>query len=90
MDAWNLFRADPSTFDLVITDQTMPDMTGLTLAQKVLKVRNEAPVILCTGCSENVSAEKAQEAGTKAFVMKPLLKKELAETVRRVLDNPTR
>ena len=86
MDAWNLFRADPSTFDLVITDQTMPDITGVTLAQKMLRVREGIPVILCTGHSEVVSAERAEEVGIAAFLMKPAVKKELAETVRMVLD----
>jgi PAS domain S-box-containing protein len=84
-DAWNLFLKDPSRFDLVITDQTMPDVTGLVLAQKMLRVRN-MPIILSTGYSETVSAEKANEAGIRAFVMKPMMKKELAETIRRVLD----
>jgi CheY-like chemotaxis protein len=85
-EAWNLFLEDPSRFDLIITDQTMPDITGLTLAQNMLRVREEMPVILCTGYSEMVSADKAKEAGIRAFVMKPVMKKELAETVRRVLD----
>ena len=85
-EAWNLFLEDPSRFDLVITDQTMPDVTGMTLAQKMLGVRKEMPVVLCTGYSEMVSAEKATEVGISAFVMKPLLRKELAETIRRVLD----
>ncbi len=86
-EAWNLFLEEPSRFDLIITDQTMPDVTGITLAQKMLKVRGELPIILCTGYSETVSAETAQEAGICAFVMKPLMRQELAETVRRVLDS---
>ncbi|HVN24526.1 MAG TPA: ATP-binding protein [Syntrophorhabdales bacterium] len=85
-EAWDLFREDPSEFDLVITDQTMPDMSGMSLAQKMLKVRKELPVILCTGHSETVSPETAHEVGISAFAMKPVLKRELAETVRRVLD----
>ena len=85
-DAWNLFLEDPSRFDLVITDQTMPDMTGITLAQKMLRVRKEMPIILCTGYSERVSAETAKEVGISEFVMKPVVKKELAEIIRRVLD----
>jgi len=86
-DALSLFSKDPKGFDLVITDQTMPDMTGLTLAQKMLKKRKVLPIILCTGHSEAVSAEKAQEVGIRAFLMKPVMKKEMAETVRRVLDH---
>ena len=85
-EAWNLFLEDPSRFDLVITDQTMPDVTGVTLAQKILGVRKEMPIILCTGYSDMVSAEKAKEVGICEFVMKPTMKKELAETIRRVLD----
>ncbi len=86
-DAWNLFLEDPSRFDLVITDQTMPDTTGITLAQKILRVRKKLPIILCTGYSEMVSADKAKEVGICEFVMKPMVKKELAETIRRVLDD---
>jgi CheY-like chemotaxis protein len=85
-DAWNLFLEDPSRFDLIIADQTMPDTTGVTLAQKMLRVRKEMPIILCTGYSEMVSAEKAKEVGICEFVMKPVEKKELAEIIRRVLD----
>jgi PAS domain S-box-containing protein len=88
-DAWNLFRENPSRFDLVITDQTMPDMTGLTLARKMLEVRAGLPIILSTGYSETVSAEKAKEVGIREFVMKPVVRKELAQTVRRVLDERT-
>ncbi|HVN22378.1 MAG TPA: PAS domain S-box protein [Syntrophorhabdales bacterium] len=88
-EAWNLFLEDPSRFDLVITDQTMPDVTGLTLARKMLRVRKELPIILCTGYSEMVSPEKAKDVGICAFVMKPVVRKDLAETVRRVLDGAT-
>jgi PAS domain S-box-containing protein len=85
-EALNLFLEDPSRFDLVITDQTMPDVTGVDLAQKMLGVRKEMPVILCTGYSEMVSTEKVKKVGIREFVMKPMVKKELAETIRRVLD----
>ena len=64
----------------------MPDTTGLRLARSMLKVRKEIPIILCTGCSETVSADKTKEVGVSAFVMKPIPKNELAETVWRVLD----
>ncbi len=65
-------------------------MTGITLAQKMLKVRKDIPIVLCTGYSETVSAEKAQEVGIREFVMKPVVRRELAETIRRVLDGETR
>jgi PAS domain S-box-containing protein len=85
-EAWELFRAGPDQFDLVITDQTMPDITGIALAEKMLKTRKDLPVVLCTGYSEAVSAETAKEAGIKDFLMKPLTKREMAQAIRRVLD----
>ena len=83
-EALNLFSSDPSSFDLVILDQTMPKLTGLHLARKLLTIRNDIPIILCTGHSDTVSPE-AKEAGIKEFFMKPLGKQELAEAIRRVL-----
>ena len=87
IEALALFEADPSRFDVIITDQTMPDMTGVTLAKAVLALRPDIPVILCTGFSHSVDAESAESAGIAAFVMKPLTKKELARTIRRVLKD---
>jgi len=84
--ALKLFSSDPYRFDLVITDQTMPKLTGLSLAKKLLASRPGIPVILCTGHSDSVSPEKAEEAGIKEFLMKPLRRQELAVAVRRVLD----
>ena len=86
VQALELFRAEPDRFDLVITDMTMPHMTGDKLAQELMTIRSNIPVILCTGHSRLVSEEKAQEIGIKAFVMKPLVMRNLAETVRKVLD----
>ncbi len=80
------FRLDPSRFDLVITDQTMPEMTGVQLVGELLAIRPDIPVILCTGFSHAVDEESAQAAGIKGFVMKPLTKREIARAVRRVLD----
>jgi CheY-like chemotaxis protein len=88
-DAWSLFVEDPFRFDLVITDQTMPAVTGILLAQKMLEVRKDVPIILCTGHSDSVSGEKAQNVGIRAFVMKPVTRKDLAETIRGVLDTQT-
>ncbi len=85
-EAWNIFRENPSRFDLVITDQTMPGLTGVALSRKILKTSKRMPIILCTGYSEVVSADKARKAGISAFVMKPVVRKELAEVVRRTLD----
>jgi PAS domain S-box-containing protein len=80
-----LFRLDPSQFDLVISDQTMPEMTGVELAREILAIRADMPIIMCTGYSHRVDAATAEVAGIKAFAMKPLTKKEIARTIREVL-----
>ena len=85
-EALALFRLDPSRFDLVITDQTMPELTGIELAREILDLRPDMPVILCTGFSHAVDADSAKTAGIKAFVMKPMTKGEIARTIRSVLD----
>ena len=85
-EALALFRADPGRFDLVITDQTMPEMTGVELAKEILTLRSDMPIIMCTGFSYVVDADKAKAAGIKAFAMKPLTKKEIPKTIRKVLD----
>jgi len=86
IEALELFRAEPDRFDLVITDMTMPHMTGDKLAQELIKIRPDIPIILCTGHSRLVSEKKAKEIGIKAFVMKPILRRTIAETVRKALD----
>jgi signal transduction histidine kinase len=85
-EALEVFRNDPFRFDLVITDQTMPEMTGVELAKQMLAVRPEVPVILCTGFSYLVDDDSAKAAGIKGFAMKPLTEGELARIVRQVLD----
>ncbi len=85
-EALSLLKEDPFRFDLVITDQTMPDMTGIELAERVLTLRPDMPLIMCTGFSHVVDADKAKAAGVKAFAMKPLTKREIAKTIRDVLD----
>ncbi len=86
IEALALFKSKPGHFDLVITDMTMPQMTGDALARKLMTIRPDIPVIICTGFSENITQEKATTMGLKAFLMKPLLKEEMAHTIRRVLD----
>jgi PAS domain S-box-containing protein len=81
-----LVEQDPLRFDLVITDQTMPDMTGIELAKRILNVRSDMPVILCTGFSHLVDADIARAAGIQGFAVKPLTKREIAMIVRKVLD----
>ena len=86
LEALALFKAMPDQFDLVITDMTMPQLTGVKLAQELMKIRPDLPVILCTGFSENITKKKAKAMGIKAFLLKPLLKKEMAHKIRKVLD----
>jgi len=85
-EALSLLKLDPSRFDLLITDHTMPEMTGIELAREVLAVRPDMKVILCTGFSHTVSEKSAQAAGIKAFAMKPLTRREIAWTIRKALD----
>jgi nitrogen-specific signal transduction histidine kinase len=86
IEALELFKAKPDFFDLVITDKTMPGMTGDALAKELMNIRPGLPVIICTGYSQAVDNERARKIGIKAFVMKPILINELASAVRKVLD----
>lgn len=86
VEAFELFQHDPYRFDLVITDMTMPNMTGEKLAGKILEIRPDIPVILCTGYSEQITEQRAKLLDIRAFVMKPLVMKDLANTIRDVLD----
>jgi PAS domain S-box-containing protein len=85
-EALNAFRHDPQRFDLVITDQTMPGLTGEALSRELLRIRPELPIILCTGFSHIMTAEKAKALGIQAYLMKPLAIRDLAPIVRHVLD----
>jgi PAS domain S-box-containing protein len=86
IEAYELFRHDPGRFDLVITDMTMPNLTGEKLAGKMLAIRPDIPIILCTGYSEQITEKRARDLGIQAFVMKPLVMRDLADTIREVLD----
>ncbi|WP_163338197.1 PAS domain S-box protein [Desulfopila sp. IMCC35008] len=86
IEALKIIKDEPNRFDLVITDQTMPGMTGSDLARRILQIRPGMPIILCTGFSNLISREKARIYGIKGFVMKPLAKKDLAALIRKVLD----
>jgi two-component system cell cycle sensor histidine kinase/response regulator CckA len=85
-EALKLFSEKPSEFDLVITDQTMPFMAGEDLAKEFMRIRPDIPVILCTGYSDAITAEKATAMGFRGFIMKPFTVREGAEFVRSVLD----
>jgi len=85
-EALEVFRQNPDEFDLVITDMTMPTMTGDVLARKLLAVRPDIPIIACTGYSEKISPEIIQEIGIKELAMKPVVMTDIAQMIRRVLD----
>jgi signal transduction histidine kinase/CheY-like chemotaxis protein len=84
--ALQAFRAEPRRYDLIITDMTMPQMTGAQLVPELLKIRADIPVILCTGFSELINEEKAKSIGVKKYLMKPVPTSELAQAVREALD----
>jgi CheY-like chemotaxis protein/anti-sigma regulatory factor (Ser/Thr protein kinase) len=86
VEALEVFRAQSDEIDLVVTDQTMPHMTGDVLARKIMQLKPGIPVIICSGFSEKMNKEKARSMGIKQFVMKPIIMMELAEIIRRVLD----
>ena len=84
------FKKNPREFDIVITDQTMPGLTGKNLAREIKAVRNDIPVILCTGYSEQVNENNISELGIDALAMKPILIKEIAVVIRDLLDKEQR
>lgn len=86
VDALELFRAEPREFDLIITDMTMPQMSGMDLAEKILSIRPDIPIILCTGFSNILTEESIKASGISALVMKPIISQEMAQAVRETLD----
>ena len=87
LEALEWFRADPDQFDVIITDMTMPRMTGDRLAAEVLKIRSHMPVIICTGYSERMSAKKAASLGVRKYLEKPIGLLNMASALREVLDD---
>ncbi len=88
LQALETFQARPDSFDLVITDMTMPALTGDQLAVRIARVRPATPIIICTGFSRQMSPERASELGIRAFLMKPVTAQDLGRTIREVLDGP--
>jgi len=86
VEALELFRSRPDMFDLIITDMTMPKMTGDKLAKEILNIRPDMPIILCSGFSEKIDAEKAMELGIRKYVEKPLNMSDFVVAIRKVLD----
>lgn len=86
VEALKMFQAQPNSFDVIITDKIMPDMTGYKLASEIIKIRKDIPIISCSGFSDKMSNQELNDLGIKATLMKPVTMKQLAETVRDVLD----
>jgi len=86
VDALDTFRSAPDEFDLVITDQTMPGITGKELAAEIVRIRPDIPIVLCTGFSDAVTTEGAKGIGIRELVMKPLMLQDLSAMIRRVFD----
>ena len=85
-DALRMFQTQPDLYDLLITDMSMPHMTGVELARELLRTKPALPIILCTGFSELIDAEKAVKIGIKKLLMKPVTRRDMANAVREALD----
>ncbi len=85
-EALDIFNKDPARFDLVITDLTMPKMTGFNLAKRLFAIRANIPIILCSGFSESISEEDTKKIGIKAFVTKPLVTTKISKTIHAILS----
>ena len=85
-EALDLFRKDPTRFDLVVTDMMMPEMMGDKLAQKMMEIRPDIPVILYTGYSEHISEEKAKSMGIRELILKPFAMRDMSHVIRKILD----
>ncbi len=85
LKALEIFRMQPDKFDLVITDQTMPNMTGIQLAEELMRIRSRIPIIICTGFSETLSEQKARAMGIREFIMKPIIINDMAMAIQRAL-----
>jgi len=81
-----MFNANPNAFDMVISDMTMPEITGDRLATQLIAIKPGIAIIICTGFSERINRETARAMGISGFLMKPITKSELAQTVRQALN----
>jgi two-component system cell cycle sensor histidine kinase/response regulator CckA len=88
VEALEAFCAAPERFDLVMTDQVMPNLTGDVLAREMLRIRPGLPIILFTGLHHSMTEEETRALGIRAFVRKPFVVHDLGQTIRRVLDQP--
>ncbi|MEA3231517.1 MAG: ATP-binding protein, partial [Thermodesulfobacteriota bacterium] len=86
--ALKVFKQNPKKFDLIVTDQTMPKLTGIELSRALMEIRPDIPIILYSGMMDQISPEMIEAAGIRAFLSKPLMMKQLSEAIREVLDKP--
>ncbi len=86
VEALEILKLQPDRFDVVITDYTMPNMSGADLSKEILKLCPDMPIILCTDFNDQISPKKAKSIGIREFLMKPITLKNLAEAIRRVLS----
>jgi len=84
--ALEMLCADPKAFDVIVTDQNMPHISGTTLAAEAMRIRKDLPVLICTGCLDKSGEEKAAHLGVRVLVMKPFTLREIAGAIRRALD----
>jgi PAS domain S-box-containing protein len=87
VEALEAFKANADSFDLVVTDMTMPNMTGLQLTGEIKSIRSDIPIIICTGFSDQINEENCEVLGIQGFAMKPVIMNEIAQVIRKVLDN---
>jgi CheY-like chemotaxis protein/two-component sensor histidine kinase len=86
LDALEAFRENPDMFDMVVSDMSMPHMTGDQLAHEIRRIRPKMPIVICTGFSERINKEKAEESGVNGFLLKPVVISEMADVIRKVFD----
>ncbi len=86
-EALDLFKKDPTRFDLVITDHSMPEMNGDRLAEKLLEIRPDIPIIMCTGTND-LDWQQVSALGVRAYLEKPVERARMAETIRKAMTQP--
>lgn len=86
IDALEAFKANPDKYNIIVTDMAMPNMSGVQLARQIRNIKATIPIVICTGFSDQISDEKCQALDIQGYIMKPVVIRELAEIVRKVLD----
>ena len=85
-EALKLFQSNSHGFDLIITDMTMPHMTGTKFSEKIKEISSDIPIIICTGHSSLIDEETAEQLGIAAYLMKPVSMSEISKTIRKIMD----